>query len=85
MTYQQRNSSDNENIFSVHQPSTYTILVELHKMVISGKPYFTAIKCSKLPDSRTKQGQLREELFVLGLRAGSFLPRAVKIYDHVPN
>ena len=64
-------------VLSVHQLSTYTTVVELHKTVISGKPDFVARKCSKLPDSRTKQGQLREELSRLGLRAESFLPRAV--------
>ena len=70
---------------SVHQLSTYTTVVELHKTVISRKPDFAARKCSKLHDSRTKQGQLREELSRLDLRVESFLPKAVKIYNHVPN
>ena len=56
-------------VLSVHLLSTYTTVVELHKAVISGKTDFAARKCGKLPDSRIKQGQLREEIRRLGLRA----------------
>ena len=61
------------------------MVVELHKAMISGRPDFVAKKCSKLPDTRTQQGALREELSRLCIRAESFLPRAIKIYNHVPN
>ena len=53
--------------------------------MLSGKPNFVAKKCSRLPDTRTKQGALREELSRLRIRAKTCLPRAVKIYNHMPN
>ena len=65
--------------------STYTTVAEVQKIMLSGKPDFAAKKCCKLPDTRTRQGTLREELSRLGLRAESFLPRAIKNYNKVPN
>ena len=60
-------------------------MVELHIAMISGRPDFVTEKCSKLPDTRTKQGALREDQSRPGFMAEIFFPRAVKIYNHVPN
>ena len=53
--------------------------------MMSCRPDFVTKNCNKLPDTRAKQGALKEELSRLGIRAESFLPRAVKIYNHMPN
>ena len=66
------------NILIVHQLSMYNTVVKPNKAMISGRPDFVAKKCSKLLDTRTQQGALREELSRLSIRAESFLPKHKK-------